>query len=171
MKLLKSPETVIEAWMLSTLRGGTVERYDDLHLDQIDKRWISREHWIDAGLKVYNMAIYLRDEHRLSMTVAIVFSLQSGEERLGMNFRTLQGLADCLDWSPPSLYLFPQGNEPWLSNESLDERASNNEDSDVLWHTVDWRTLFGVELKGVGYFIEFKPPQVAEYSRTILVAG
>ena len=98
-------ETAIEDWMLSVSQDGEAARYDDLHVDQIDPSWRSRELWIEAGLEAFQVALKLRDQHRIPLTVAISFSLESSADPRGADFRTPTELSHLLDWSP-LLYTF-----------------------------------------------------------------
>jgi hypothetical protein len=41
--------TIIEGWMRMVLATGGIERYDDLHIDQIDPAWRGRESWVDGS--------------------------------------------------------------------------------------------------------------------------
>jgi hypothetical protein len=123
---------IIEAWMLSNVRTGGFNRYDDLHIDRIDERWRHRKNWIDGGLEALRLGVELRDKHQLEFTVALGCSLLvSGSSPLGLPRRS-EDLASQLDSSPPSLYLFPKRQEPWLESggteilEELGESVSKS---------------------------------------------
>jgi len=104
----------IEAWMLTTVKDGGVERYDDLHVDRIDEGWKAPETWVEAGLETLRLASALREQHRLLYTLAVAFSLKSQKQFSGVAFQSRDQLIDAVDSSPPSLYLFRPGEEPWL---------------------------------------------------------
>jgi hypothetical protein len=155
---------VIKKWMLSTISDGGVGRYDDLHIDQIDKNWKDRSEWLNAGLAAYRLAIDLRDQHQLDFTVSLAFSLQSGDKPRGLDFTSSQELGDVLDWSPPSLYLFRMGEEPWVSPQQSS--------SDLRLVTIDTSRLFGHKIDARGcYFMEFRNVGTNEYYRSIHIAG
>ncbi len=65
--------------------------------------------WGDGG---FQLALNARDLHRAEFTVALAFSLETGNGPLGVNFADLPGLESQFDVSPPSLYLFHRGDEP-----------------------------------------------------------
>ena len=46
-------EPVIEEWMLSVVQNGGVERFDDLHVDRIDRNWRSPQLWIEEGWRLF----------------------------------------------------------------------------------------------------------------------
>jgi hypothetical protein len=103
---------IIEKWMLTTYRADGIEKFDDLHIDKIDEVWIARPLWIEGGLEAFRLAIHLRDRHKLSVEVGLAFSLNAGEKRSGVNFETMEELAERFDSSPPSLYLLRANDEP-----------------------------------------------------------
>jgi len=91
MSLKATPEQArehsIEAWMLTKIRDGGVVRMDDLHVDKIDEAWKPRECWVQSGLEAFRMASMSRDRHHLPFTVALGFSLESGEHFTGVDFQ------------------------------------------------------------------------------------
>src|SRR5438067_13823206 len=91
----------IEAWMLTIMKDGGIERFDDLHIDSIDDKWKSRRLWIEGALTAHKMALEFRDLHRLPVTVAVAFSLQAGTQRVGVDFHTPEELLAQLNWMPP----------------------------------------------------------------------
>ena len=107
-------DKVIEAWMLSILQDGGIDRYDDLHIDKIDRRWNKREHWLEAGLLAFQIALPLKQKHAPDTTLSLAYSLESGEHRRGIDFHSPCELEQQFDWSSPSLYLFHRAAEPWI---------------------------------------------------------
>jgi hypothetical protein len=108
-------KNAIEKWMLTIVEDGGVERHDDLHVDQVDENWKRPEMWVEAGLETLRLAFALREKHRLPLTLTVAFSLKSQKEFGGVNFQSREQFIECLDWSPPSLYLLRPGEEPWLT--------------------------------------------------------
>lgn len=162
-------ETTIENWMLSISQDGGVDRFDDLHIDQIDPSWGSRELWINAGLEAFRLALNLRDQHRLPLTVALAFSLESSAHPRGPDFGTAAGLRGLLDWSPPSLYLFPPGKEPWL--QTARSGWIDSQSQDLIIQPMKASEVLGAAIRGAGYLLEFRQLASDEYSRTFFVAG
>jgi hypothetical protein len=144
------PESVIADWIATISRDGGVERYDHLHIDQIDSRWAAREDWVRGGLEAFRIALPLRGQLGVNPTVALAFSLESDERLRGVDFVSLDEFKTQLNWSPPSLYLFRRGCEPWTEIEG----------EPVLLDSV---RLFEVRLEAtVCYYIEFKQPDSSE---------
>ena len=103
----------IREWMLATISNGGIERLDDLHVDDIDENWKQPSNWIPASIRAYELAVMLQSNLRLSVKVALAFSLLDGTAQ---TFDTEEEFQRQLDWSPPSLYLFKAGDHKHLSN-------------------------------------------------------
>jgi hypothetical protein len=97
--------TTIRRWMLATVSDGGIERLDDLHVDDIDAGWKDPTSWVSAGLTAYGLALGIRRELGLAVTVALAFSLVDARDTPDV-FDTQAEFEKQLDWSPPSLYLF-----------------------------------------------------------------
>lgn len=165
---MNSNSKTIENWMLSNVETKGYERYDDLHVDQIDSAWRSRDSWIDAGFAAFQTAIDIRDCNGLNLVVVLAYSLISSEKPLGIDFETRKELQARLDQSPPSLYLFPRGREPRTQTGILggENIATNVVVKDVNPHVLGAST----KIKRC-YYMEFKQAGFEEYSRTLFVEG
>lgn len=158
-------QEVIQSWMLSAVRDGGLGRYDDLHVDQIDKNWRPRELWISAACEVLPLAAQLLRRNSVDATLAIVFSLLSTLDRQGVDFTTSLELLSRLDWSPPSLYLFKKGDEPWLRNDEPESLLQ-----ETVVHDVDMSAILPLGVQTTGRVLEFRLPNEREYYRTIFVS-
>ena len=108
-------ETTIRRWMLATVSDGGIERLDHLHVDDIDATWKEPTSWVSAGLIAYGLALGIRHELGLDITVALGFSLVDAQDTSRDVFETQEEFQKQLDWSPPSLYLFKAGDQQHLS--------------------------------------------------------
>lgn len=108
-------ETTIRQWMLATVSDGGIARLDHLHVDDIDATWKDPTSWVSAGLIAYGLALRIRRELGLDVTVALAFSLVEGQNTSEDLFDTQAEFEKQLDWSPPSLYLFKVGDQQHLS--------------------------------------------------------
>jgi hypothetical protein len=156
-------ELTIERWMREAMVDGGIDRYDDLHVDQIDLQWKGRERWLEAGGRALSMAVGLRNRIAPDLTVALAFSLQSGPERQGPDFKDVEALQERLDWSPPSLYLFRKGEEPWRRIVSATEPSPHDFHMQIL-------EVAGLEYSTTGfacYFIEFRRSALDETRRSV----
>jgi hypothetical protein len=107
----------IQNWMLSIIRDGGIRRYDDLHVDAIDKSWSDKSKWVAAGFQALKVAIALRDSLRIDFSVVLGFSLDPMAAGCGARYQDEKILEENLNWMPPSLYLFERGREPWTEIE------------------------------------------------------
>jgi hypothetical protein len=67
--------TIIEGWMRMVLATGGIERYDDLHIDQIDPAWRGRESWVDGSSEAIDLAKELKTSIAPEKTLAIMCAL------------------------------------------------------------------------------------------------
>ncbi len=107
----RQADHTIRTWMLSIVRDGGIARFDDLHIDRIDASWKARQRWIEGALEAYRIALGVRADLGLQLSVAITFSLESAEHRRGIDFTTPAELEERFDRTPPPLYLFELGRE------------------------------------------------------------
>jgi hypothetical protein len=160
---------VIETWMLSTVQNDRMGDFDDIHIDKIDSGWAAREMWICAGIEAYHLTLDLRDQHMVAATVSVAFSLEPGDSARGVDFAEGAELSARLGWSPPSLYLFSKGKEPWTPGEL--RRKDDDGYPKVSMRILDAAQLFGSEVRGVAYFIEFLQSASDDWKRTVFLAG
>ena len=92
----------IEHWITSQLEDSV----DDLHIDEIESSFSKRDKWIIGAEYCLNTATDIRDEMKLPFKVLLAFSLRSGENLKGINFKNLTQFENELDYTPPSLYAF-----------------------------------------------------------------
>ena len=159
---------VIRNWMLSNIQKQGYERYEDLHIDKIDQAWTTRDSWIQGAFEAFRMALEIRNQQAPSFSVVLAFALVASLDPRGLEFRTLEEMKAELGTSPPSLYLFQKGTEPW-TKRALSER-------NILADNIVVKPLSPHILRGLGrakltYYIEFRQVEFKEYSRSILVAG
>jgi hypothetical protein len=158
---------IVNKWMTAVIKDGGIDRYDDLHIDRIEKEWVNRKFWLSGAIQTFQIAATQRDRHDVNLVVAVGFALTSSDEPLELNFTTREEIERQFDSSPPSVYLFCAGQEPWAKKQSstaFDELlepkiiACNELFSDLLPHAKC-------------YFLEFFRPDDAEYRRSIFIAG
>jgi hypothetical protein len=160
-------ERTVKSWIESSLKTGGIERYDDLHVDQIDPSWKKRDRWMEAGFEALKLALKLKERYSFPADVTLAFSLLSGDAPRGVNFKSEAELKDNFDWSPPSLYLLRPGTKPW-SSERQDPQTSRPE---LAVTKIDLKRLGITHPFMDGYCVEFKPPGSSEYHRTFFFMG
>jgi len=158
---------MIQDWMLTIVQDRGYEQYGELHIDKIDLGWKPREKWIEAGIEAFLLTVDLRDRNQLNFTVVLAYSLVSQRPLRATEIRTREELYSQLGSSPPSLYLFPKGDEPW--SQSHIRKARGIADSIVVKALQP--DLLG---RGIGKewnYLEFRQVNFDEWSRSIFVEG
>ena len=111
----------IADWMQRVVERRSDLEFDDLHIDDVDPSFGPRSMWPSGASQCLQMALLLRNDLGLPFTVAAGMSLRSSPTPAGTDFDTLQEIVAVMDDSPPSLYLFEQGDEPWRSDSDFRE--------------------------------------------------
>ncbi len=152
-------EAVIKSWMESVVNNG-LDRYQDLHVDVIDKNWSSKEMWVIGAITAFELAVNERNKRRLRSTIAVAFSLKTS-----FTGDTVMDLVKCLDWSPPSLYLFRPSKEPWRSTDAA-PNAVDFSVTDLNGH------LAGIPQFATScYYVQFIQRDTRVRARTIFLAA
>lgn len=158
----------IRRWIQEVSSDGGIERLDHLHLDQIDSMWEARGEWIYGGLEAYRIAFAESAAFRGSVRVALAFSLRSESNAVGVDFQTAAALERSLDSSPPSLYLFHAGREPWRLIVPEAEPLPLN----FFLTRIDADRLFGEKAAGLNcYLLEFRRSIGGEFHRSVFLAN
>ena len=158
---LKNHEATIRNWINAIVRDGGIERYDDLHVDRIDNEWRTRESWISASLQSFELAVGIRDEAKMDLSVVLAFSLESGELPTGVNFNNAEELKKNFHVTPPSLYLFRPGAEFWKQTAEQ-----------MIVKDIDPLLLFDASpLIKKCVYMEFKRHDSEDYTRSLFVVG
>lgn len=111
-------EAVITDWMAQLIRGNRLGYSDDLHVDEIHPDYERRENWVDAICSCLHVAEAVAQRLAPRATVTIGASLTACPNRTDLAPESLEALVGQVDWTPPSIYLFPAGREPWVSDEN-----------------------------------------------------
>jgi hypothetical protein len=159
---------IIEQWIHSNVQNNGYDRFDDLHIDNIDRQWKASNFWIQGGFKAFQIAVRIRNEQMQNVTIALAFALIAGKEPRGLNFASLKEMERELNSSPPSLYLFRKGHEPWTD---VGLRSGRLAPDTVVLRNIDCHS-FGCPPEAIScQCMEFKQVDFDEYSRTFLISG
>jgi hypothetical protein len=163
-------DRVIRKWFESVLSEGGIDRYDDLHIDQIDRSWKAPAKWIAAALSSFRAAEQLRN--KLSSpdrpSVVLAFALKAADYPIGVTFRGREELESSFSATPPSLYLFRPGREFWHEAEEYATRMGKN----VLYITQLAPSSFFPDLSSdvKCIYMEFLREGDDEYTRDLFLA-
>src|SRR5581483_1770754 len=150
----------IETWMSECIQRGGIERYDELHIDRIDSAWRKRATWISASLEVLQLAASIKDSAGYrELSVVLALSLQSTPQRKRVDFTSEGELEERLGHTPPSLYIFPEGKEPWFQQGP----------ADVTLKKID-TGIFDPSLRPKQcFYMEFKETGEDDYQRSVFL--
>lgn len=134
---------VIDRWMQMVLDTQGVERFDDLHIDRIDPEWKGRDTWINGSSESLKLARKSRQCIAPDKVLALMCSLICGPDEILP--ASLDDLASQIDCSPPSLYLFERGSEPWIKTEGLTLSPLSELFSDCTCLLMEYQPSLGTE--------------------------
>jgi hypothetical protein len=151
--------------MTTIIQDGGIDRYDDLHIDHIEKEWADRKYWLNGAIQAFQIASNQRDRLDVGLVVAVGFSLTGSEEPIGPNFTSSEEFEMQLDSSPPSLYLFYRGQEPWKEKQSASSLENLLQPTVITLHNV----FAEIASRQQCYYLEFFRPDEAEYRRSVFI--
>lgn len=157
----------ISAWLTSQpAQACPPEQYHDLHIDEIDPvAWKDRSHWVEGAVIALQLATVAAADLNLPHTVALAFSLGEVPAASPLDPTHLINIEDHIDWSPPSLYCFNVGSEPWLI-------AYDPTEYTVLVDTLPPSQVCGLSLCcQQAMLLQFKSPASDAFSVTLFVLG
>jgi len=105
----------LQTWIEKCIIEKTYLDYNDLHIDELKKTFKKKKYWINGGVQVLKKANDILQKGFCNFTVSLALSLLSDEQPLGINFTNSKTLAQQFDDTPPSLYIFKKGTEPWIT--------------------------------------------------------
>jgi len=164
----KTAKSVIESWMLSNLKNQGYDRYEDLHIDHIDQAWKARDSWTEGGFEAFRIAVNIRNRHSPSFSVVLAFALTSGKEPRGLDFRNQKEMKVRLSSSPPSLYIFKKGTEPWTEKGIRDSSAVAD---NIVVENISCDVVGSPDQSKSCYYMEFRQIEFGDYSRSVFVSG
>jgi hypothetical protein len=162
---------VIQSWFDSTVNNGGIDRYDDLHVDQIDSEWKSRGKWLTSALESFESALQMRDADVCNrhLIVVLAFALRSNERPQGVTFHNREELEEAFSSTPPSLYLFRPGGEFWTQAE---QSKGDKVNDDLVIRALSPSELFGEMPENIKcIYMEYMRAGDEEYSRDLFLAG
>lgn len=66
----------VEQWIEDAIVNGSYQRFDDLHVDEIDPRYRDRRQWVSGASQALEQAAAIRDEKNLPFTIAVGIALR-----------------------------------------------------------------------------------------------
>jgi hypothetical protein len=149
-------ERSISQWIHNAIVEGSYRKFDDLHIDDIDADYENPSVWLPASLGALAEAAKLRDRGGWPFTIALAIPLAPASRSGTAMQLGIEQLSGHLGDTPPSLYAFEQGSEPWANNRD---------------EFVELAGFIAGDQGGKGYFTERPDPdEDGEYQRTVWIA-
>jgi hypothetical protein len=101
-------------WLAQSAGKVCSGRFVDVHIDELDPNLKHPEQWISGiqGLLAEGCDMMSRWHDRRCVLAGCI-ALRFSSEELGVNFSCERDLNREIDITPPSLYMFADGTEPW----------------------------------------------------------
>jgi len=145
----------ITNWIKETVESGSWERYNSLHIDEIEDEYCAQSKWFEGGVSCLKQAFNILDDLQIkNVKVFLLISLKGHPLRKGVNFKDSSDIEYEFDSTPPSLYLY---KEDWSGYVETIQEGEMINDS-VL------------NIPGLNFFhIEYKEEGDTEFRRSIMV--
>ncbi len=130
-------------------------QFIDIHIDELDPSLKPPVEWISGVQRLLAEGTWLlatRGDERFVLAGCI--ALRSSCEAIGINFANEVDLSHELDVTPPSLYLFWRGSEPWA-------------DHIHGFVQLDSPLRFGVLPQAAAMYLEYQAPTEVEMRRSL----
>lgn len=163
-------KSIIQSWFDSVIKDGGIDRYDDLHVDQIDAAWNAECYWITAALESFKIAVEIRNAHGSDLNVLLSIPLASEVEPVGVTFHCRKELEKSLSYTPPSLYILRSDNR--IIREAKTVAEGSSADCNGNLKLLNSAEIFGDMQQSVKcLYSESKRPDDEEYSRYLYLVG
>jgi hypothetical protein len=145
----------LKKWLTESIESKSWERFDNLHIDEVDILFSKRELWLDGSLYLYSIVCKIIDKSMYDCLLSI--PLIDGKTETvfnSANIMTMYIKEHINEISPPSMYIFKKDDVNYnstLSQSHYLEKLSKELNVDV-------------------YFSE-KENESNEFDRTIFVTG
>lgn len=102
-------ERFLSDWIDNSIRNKSWKKYKDLHIEEIDSEFRQKSNWIDGSFFIYEiiLSIIKPDLYRCLLVIPLSYS----DTETNMRQLTWSNIKVLLDLTPPSFYLFPDGEE------------------------------------------------------------
>lgn len=121
-------------WVDNSISNKSWEKYQDLHLDEIDSEYRHKGNWIEGSFFIYEIILSIIKSDLYSCL--LVIPLSYSDTKNNINQLTWDYIKTSLDLTPPSFYLFPNGEENYeetIKNLIYLERLSNNSAYEIFF--------------------------------------
>ncbi len=156
LKIMEERKLKIKSWLLSVVNDISWEKYNDLHIDEVDNVFKKKDNWFEGGLECYIHAVSIVKELKIPYTIELTFSLKSKKTLKDYVIKDIESLKKEFDYSPPSLYVF---RNDWKNLEEIKKKGTALEgliDNDKVFGSLYYYQAFNErdrEVRRVLYLI------------------
>ncbi|SRR5690606_17967801 len=100
---------LLSDWVDNSIRNKSWKKHQDLHIDEIDSEFRQKSNWIDGSFFIYEIILSIIKPDLYSCLLVIPLSYSDTETNISE--LTWNNIKVLLDLTPPSFYLFPNGEE------------------------------------------------------------
>jgi hypothetical protein len=157
----------IQSWFDAVTHDGGIERFDELHVDVIDRTRKTKKSWISSALESFELAMEVRDEDvsGQDLTIILSFALVDDVRPLGVTFHDRESLEKNLSYSPPRILVLRKDNDFLKRLKSFEIEAVSG---DSVLTKLNATELFGELHRPVTcIYSENRRPDDEEYCRTL----
>lgn len=138
----------LKNWMQDVIENKLWEKYENLHLDEIDGISHQKKDWIKESLYILESILSLIDEKKYDVLLAIpLMCILKNNSKIATNLKYIENE---LAYEPPSFYLFLREQENFvetieastLLNEVSKEINFKSYYSEVIENEECYRTIF-----------------------------
>ena len=104
----------LQHWIEANIETEGFSRFEDLHLDELESDYTSPDTWIVAINDVVEALNEIRNKIPAGFCASIGVSLLASDSPLGITFHDSKQLSKEFTVTPPSVYIFKKGDEPWV---------------------------------------------------------
>lgn len=131
-----------------------------MHIDRFDPKWKDRAGWIEGGVSVLQEAAEARALANCHYKLAMVYTLQSSKDVLGVEFATQKEFHNRLDHSPPSVFVAEPGSEPWITSQACEGVQIVSLSESIV------KRIFPAVFECQGLLMRYRPDEKQESSVT-----
>ncbi len=100
----------LNTWTAYMIKNQGWEKYEDLHIDEIDKAFCSKKNVVSFSLFIFNCLLEIIDNSKYDCILSLTLSYSKSHMNLqDLNLDYISKEIDSV--TPPSIYFFPKNNE------------------------------------------------------------
>lgn len=150
--------TILSEWLIeSCAKPG----FSDMHIDRFNTNWVDRSRWVEGAISILHDAGWNLRLKDCNYKLAMVFTLQSGINPLGIDFGTREEFQKQLDYSPPSVFIAEPGSEPWITSQMYDTVRTIAVPAGII------KAVFSLCFECEALLMQYTPTEGQETSRTL----